>query len=41
MSDRLTALHIKCVILGEANVGKTSRLRDTFVVNFINSVNQQ
>ena len=24
MSDRLTALHIKCVILGEANVGKTS-----------------
>lgn len=34
MSDRLTALHIKCVILGEANVGKTSLITRYFCGKF-------
>ena len=34
MSDRLTTLHIKCVILGEANVGKTSLITRYFFGKF-------
>tara|TARA_B100000963_G_scaffold362019_1_gene402122 strand:+ start:2297 stop:3022 length:726 start_codon:yes stop_codon:yes gene_type:complete len=34
MSDKLTALHIKCVILGEANVGKTSLITRYFYGKF-------
>ena len=34
MSDKLTALHIKCVILGEANVGKTSLITRYFYGQF-------
>jgi len=34
MSDKLTTLHIKCVILGEANVGKTSLITRYFCGKF-------
>ena len=34
MSDKLKALHIKCVILGEANVGKTSLITRYFCGQF-------